>query len=84
MWSSRWATCTTRWSGSSGATTLAVTAAALGGLGLGLVLHDKAGMKLTGAICYATAGAMEVYAALTPKTRERRAAAETRPEARAA
>lgn len=62
--------------------TLALTAAALGGFGLGLVLHDSRGARITGAICYASAGMMELYAAMTPKTREQREATEARPEAR--
>ncbi|HEX7051946.1 MAG TPA: hypothetical protein VF188_17190 [Longimicrobiales bacterium] len=46
---------------------LAMTASTMGGMGIGLLFSDKWRARMTGALLYATAAAMQLYAAMTPK-----------------
>jgi hypothetical protein len=62
---------------------LGMTAAALGGFGVGLLFSNRWGARYAGTLCYALAGMMELYAAMSPKA-ERREPAEVLREARAA
>jgi len=48
--------------------TLGMTAAALGGFGIGLLFSDGWGRRYLGALCYALAAMAQLYAAMMPKT----------------
>lgn len=52
--------------------TLALTAAALGGFGLGLLFNKRWIARYLGALCYGAAAGMELYAAMSTKQRAAR------------
>lgn len=69
--------------------TLGMTAAALGGFGIGLLFSEGWGRRYIGALCYALAAMTQLYVAMTPKSRAERGTERTEertgmPEARAA
>jgi len=64
--------------------TMALTAAAISGFGMGLLFSEKWSNRYIGALCYGTGMGMELYAAMSSKARRPRAVVAPEAEARAA
>lgn len=63
---------------------LAMTAAALGGFGIGLLFSERWAKRYLGALCYATAAGLELYVAMSAGKSEPHVVVSPEAESRAA